>query len=235
MASPERNPRRGDRGQVTTAVRHVIDVIKLTQWIMNEKGLAEIVHPTSAFRLSCFDRCSTIWLWSIQSNLQTPCHFWRDRKNDAACVAQETSNCALTPQRTRCIASIAFSQQWRTTTSVILPVRSQSPRCTPIAPMRPSWGQNFISWSLSRVESTDPSLPGMTPSQRQEAYSDVVRVLRNLHSVDFDEVGLSTYGKTGHYVERNIQRLMAVSRKQSELRPGTRIGCNCLAAITSCF
>lgn len=64
---------------------------------------------------------------------------------------------------------------------------------------------------------TDPSLPGLSKTERQQAYDDVLRVLANIHRVDIHEVGLSSYGKSTRYVERQIRSLMFVSRKQTEL------------------
>ena len=68
---------------------------------------------------------------------------------------------------------------------------------------------------------TDPSMPGLTRKERDEAYSNVIQVLKNLHSVDYNAIGLSNFGKTQSttkgYVERQIQRLTSISIKQSEL------------------
>jgi aminoglycoside phosphotransferase (APT) family kinase protein len=64
---------------------------------------------------------------------------------------------------------------------------------------------------------TDPSMPKLSRNQRVKAYQDVIKVLANLHSVDCNEVGLSDYGRPSRYVERQLDRLLAVSRKQSEL------------------
>jgi len=69
---------------------------------------------------------------------------------------------------------------------------------------------------------TDPSMPEFTPSERSEAYRNVIQVLANLHSVKIQEVGLSDYGKPSRYVERQLDRLLSVSRKQSELAGETK-------------
>jgi hypothetical protein len=58
---------------------------------------------------------------------------------------------------------------------------------------------------------TDPSLPGMTSKERQAAFDHVITVLANLHAVDCEQVGLSNYGPKGAYVQRQLQRLLAVS------------------------
>jgi aminoglycoside phosphotransferase (APT) family kinase protein len=64
---------------------------------------------------------------------------------------------------------------------------------------------------------TDPSLPGMTVTDRKAAYRDVLAVLGHLHSVDYQAIGLGDYGRSGRYVQRQLQRLLAVSQRQAEL------------------
>jgi aminoglycoside phosphotransferase (APT) family kinase protein len=52
----------------------------------------------------------------------------------------------------------------------------------------------------------DPSLPGMTPAQRKDIFNEMNRVIAALHSVDYQAVGLETYGKPGSYLERQVAR-----------------------------
>ncbi len=52
----------------------------------------------------------------------------------------------------------------------------------------------------------DPTLPELTPGERAALYDDINRVIANLHSVDHAAIGLSEYGRTGHYLERQIAR-----------------------------
>ena len=66
---------------------------------------------------------------------------------------------------------------------------------------------------------TNPAMPGFSLSRkdREAAIQDVVSVLARLHAVDCATVGLSDFGKPGRYVERQLQRLLAVSRRQAQL------------------
>ena len=64
---------------------------------------------------------------------------------------------------------------------------------------------------------TDSSMPGMTKHDRRLAYEDAMLVMANLHNVDVARVGLRNYGKGGKYVQRQLNGLTAVSRKQAEL------------------
>ncbi len=52
----------------------------------------------------------------------------------------------------------------------------------------------------------DALLPEVAAPQRRAVYSEMVRVLAALHSVDYTQVGLGDYGKPGHYVERQVSR-----------------------------
>jgi len=52
----------------------------------------------------------------------------------------------------------------------------------------------------------DPALPGMTPTERAAHYDELNRVIAALHSVDYDAVGLSDFGRNGKYIERQVAR-----------------------------
>lgn len=61
-----------------------------------------------------------------------------------------------------------------------------------------SYEQGRIFW--------DPALPELDPGERAPIYSEMVRVLAALHSVDVADVGLGDYGKPGNYFERQYAR-----------------------------
>jgi len=52
----------------------------------------------------------------------------------------------------------------------------------------------------------DLTLPGMPPDDRRAIYFDMIRVLANLHTVDYIALGLEDYGKPGNYFSRQIGR-----------------------------
>jgi aminoglycoside phosphotransferase (APT) family kinase protein len=52
----------------------------------------------------------------------------------------------------------------------------------------------------------DALLPEVAAPERRAVYSEMVRVLAALHSVDYAAVGLGDYGKPGRYVERQVSR-----------------------------
>jgi aminoglycoside phosphotransferase (APT) family kinase protein len=52
----------------------------------------------------------------------------------------------------------------------------------------------------------DALLPEVAAPERRAVYSEMVRVLAALHSMDYVAVGLGEFGKPGHYVERQVLR-----------------------------
>ena len=52
----------------------------------------------------------------------------------------------------------------------------------------------------------DPRLPGMQPAERGAIFSEMNRVIAELHRVDFAAIGLADYGKPGNYFARQIDR-----------------------------
>lgn len=52
----------------------------------------------------------------------------------------------------------------------------------------------------------DPSLPGMTPSERTAIYDDMNRVIATLHGLDVKALGLESYGRHENHLQRQIAR-----------------------------
>lgn len=52
----------------------------------------------------------------------------------------------------------------------------------------------------------DQRLPGLSNAERAAHYDEMNRVIAALHQVDFQAVGLASYGKPGNYFERQIGR-----------------------------
>ena len=52
----------------------------------------------------------------------------------------------------------------------------------------------------------EQSLPDMSPSERGALYTELNRVIAELHKVDFAALGLADYGKAGNYFARQIDR-----------------------------
>jgi len=52
----------------------------------------------------------------------------------------------------------------------------------------------------------DAALPEVVAADRRAIYEEMTRVIAALHSVDPAAVGLADFGKTGHYIERQVAR-----------------------------
>lgn len=52
----------------------------------------------------------------------------------------------------------------------------------------------------------DGSLPDLTPAERTVHYEAIVDTLAALHAVDYEAVGLGSYGKPGNYFARQVER-----------------------------
>lgn len=52
----------------------------------------------------------------------------------------------------------------------------------------------------------DQALPGMPSAERHAIWDELNNVMAQLHALDFRALGLSDYGKTGNYLERQIAR-----------------------------
>ena len=50
------------------------------------------------------------------------------------------------------------------------------------------------------------ALPGFEPKERAALFAELNRVIAALHQVDYQAVGLETYGKPGNYLERQVAR-----------------------------
>ncbi|OMJ11550.1 putative acyl-CoA dehydrogenase IBR3 [Smittium culicis] len=73
----------------------------------------------------------------------------------------------------------------------------------------------------------DPAMAGVGASEKPLYLQEMVRVLAQLHAVDFKSVGLDGYGKEGGYYQRQCKSLVKVHDSQAEAVDtvtGTRVG-----------
>ncbi|MCX7362166.1 MAG: phosphotransferase [Alphaproteobacteria bacterium] len=61
----------------------------------------------------------------------------------------------------------------------------------------------------------DPSMPDQTPAERAAIFDSMNDVLAKLHKVDFQKVGLDSYGRSGNYIARQVARW---SKQYAELK-----------------
>mmetsp|Transcript_10755 Transcript_10755/g.23480 ORF Transcript_10755/g.23480 Transcript_10755/m.23480 type:complete len:381 (-) Transcript_10755:19-1161(-) len=60
-------------------------------------------------------------------------------------------------------------------------------------------------------------LPTLKPAERSLLYKDVIRVLAELHSLDYKKLGLEGYGKVGSYAQRQIKTWTRNYQAQDEI------------------
>ena len=63
----------------------------------------------------------------------------------------------------------------------------------------------IMEWVAGRVMA-DPLLPGLSPGDRRRVPNSMNDVLARLHTVDLQATGLTDYGASGSYFERQIHR-----------------------------
>ncbi len=66
--------------------------------------------------------------------------------------------------------------------------------------------QFFVMEALQGRTFWNPALPDLNMAERGAIYHNMVRVMADLHSVDFAAVGLSDYGAPGNYFDRQVGR-----------------------------
>lgn len=61
---------------------------------------------------------------------------------------------------------------------------------------------NFVKGRIFK----DVKLSQFTPLERSKMYEEIIKVLANMHSLDYQSIGLSNYGQSGNYYERQLKR-----------------------------
>lgn len=87
--------------------------------------------------------------------------------------------------------------------SLGFPVPHVHGQCREAAPV----GANFYVMDLVEGEIFwEGGLPSLAPAERGKIYASMNRTLATLHSIDPAEVGLSDYGRSTNYLQRQIER-----------------------------
>lgn len=216
----------GDQGQGTTKLRTSLDVIALANWIVAQPELRSLLLKTDLIKAEYvsngtklsqllsvkqfgFGQSNPTFLLQIMSTQSVVVAQWVLRKKPPK-VAHASAHALH--REYRVLKALKLHNQLHPTSQVPVPQVHVYCRDAQIL------GAEFyvMEFIQGRIF-TDPSMPKLTQQQRSEAYRDIIRVLANLHSVNCDQVGLSDYGRPSRYVERQLDRLLSVSRKQSKL------------------
>ena len=216
----QKKRRAGDQGQATTRVRQTLNVPALRKWMTEQPSLrpffpSEGQETELVVRQFGFGQSNPTYKLDVVSR---PSSFSQEpsvrsmvlRKKPVKVV--HASAHAL--HREFRVLQALYRHNESTTKDRHVPVPQVYAYCQDTSVV----GQEF--YVMEFVEGrifTDPSLPGMTVTERRQAYRSVLQTLANLHAVDIHSVGLGDYGKPGNYAARQIQRLLMVSARQTEL------------------
>jgi aminoglycoside phosphotransferase (APT) family kinase protein len=203
----------GAQGQQTTKVRQALNVVNLAQWMVQEPELKTKLPEHDASSLA---RLLQVRQFGFgQSN---PTYLIRVKEGNFVAVLRKK------PVSIAHASAHALHREFRVLNALIKHNQSNPQTRIPV-PIPYAYCKDkevlgaefYLMEFVSGRIFTDPSLPGLSSTERRAAYQNVVSNLSNLHSVDYVNVGLADFGNTGRYVQRQIQRLTAVSRKQSEI------------------
>ena len=219
MMSPPSDNIPGGSGQQTSAVRQSIDVASLCQWMSSEEAVRaylglghaatnmNIQEDQITVRQFGFGQSNPTYLLTISMQSSTPQLVLRRKPSK---VAHKSAH-ALDREYAVLVGMSRHNQTCPPKKDV--PVPRVLAYCSDAAVL----GAEFylMEFVQGRIF-TDPSMPGLSKADRRTAFADVVRVLANIHCVDWSANGLEKFGRRGGYVFRQIRRLMAVSQKQAE-------------------
>lgn len=209
--------RQGDEGQRTTPVREALNVDQLCRWMSKQPAFVALSAD-----MSCYETLRSVL--SIrqfgfgQSNPTYQLRFVGNNGDLHSLVLRKK------PQTIAHATAHALHREFRVLHALQQHNQSNSPAHAVPVPRVYAYcnditviGAEFyiMEFVQGRIF-TDPSLPGM--HNREAAFQNIITVLSNLHhAVDWEQLGLGDYGKQGRYVERQLERLVTVSRKQAAL------------------
>ena len=205
-------PAKESDGQVTTPVRNALDVPALAQWMVEQSELSWLM----------LEGASRVELRQFGFGQSNPTYMVRIL--DFQGEVQASVVLRKKPLKVAHASAHALHREFRVLRALEEHNMRNPGQKVPVPKVYAYCkDENVLGAEFYLMEfvkgriNTDPALPGMSKSERIDAYRDVLTVLANLHAVDYKKLGLEDYGRNGCYVQRQIERLMAVSQRQSEL------------------
>lgn len=208
-----KRPRQGHEGQATTRVRETLNLDQLCRW-MSEQPTLVALSPS----IACYKTLRA--LLSIRQF-----GFGQSNPTYQLTIGDRSLVLRKKPQKIAHATAHALHREFRILNALHRHNQENPDSCVPVPRVyayckeTAVLGAEFyvMDFVAGRIF-TDPSLPGMSKQHRQAAFQNTISVLSNLHhAVDWDHLGLGDYGKHGRYVERQLERLVAVSRRQAAL------------------
>lgn len=206
-------------GQATTKVRDAIDVEKLAKWMLQQPALRVFLQPTSRVMVRQFGFGQSNPTYKITI------------RNTTTTVIDSAATISLVlrkkPVKIAHQSAHALHREFRVLEALqqhnSTAAAASMERVIPVPKVYAYCKDNSVLGSEFYVMEfvngrifTDPSLPGL--NDRADAYQHVLQVLAALHSIDIEAVELSDFGNTkSNYIERQLDRLLAVSRRQAQL------------------
>lgn len=203
-------------GTATTQVRDDFDQFRLSTWLVAQQAFVDLLPtPWSAAALAealtvrqfGFGQSNPTYLLSITTSKETLKLVMRKKPRE---VAHATAHALH--REFRILKALEEHNRHHAQQTVPAPTVHVYCKDTTVA------GAEFyvMEYVQGRIF-TDPTLPGLSVADRQACYRSLLQVLGNLHSIDYQSIGLGDYGKSSRFVQRQLKRLAAVSRKQAEL------------------
>lgn len=209
----------GGRGQSTTEVRQPLDTQKLVKWLVEDpvKKALEF-HPVSSFLSDASTLIHKVEIRQFGFGQSNPTYLLKIKDAEFSAVLRKK------PNKIAHASAHALHREFRVLKALRLHnqrnphIRVPVPNPYVYCKDKDVIGAEFylMEYVSGRIF-TDASMPELTPEERRLAFSDVITTLANLHRVDIADVGLESFGKRSNYVERQLQRLLVVSKKQSQL------------------
>ena len=210
----------GAQGQKTTAVRQQLNIVNLSQWMAQEYNLKDAFagKPVHSYLSSPSKLATKMEIRQFGFGQSNPTYLIKIKDADFEAVLRKK------PDRIAHASAHALHREFRVL-KALHQHNKQNPQSIVPVPIPYAYcrDKNVLGAEFYLMEYvsgrifTDPQLPGISSEERRIAYDNIVSTLANLHGIDYVKVGLEDYGKSDRYVERQIQRLLSVSRKQSEL------------------
>jgi aminoglycoside phosphotransferase (APT) family kinase protein len=215
----------GDHGQATTRVREPLSINSLAQWMIEQPALLDLLRRYALeTRWTVETLVTSIQLRQFGFGQSNPTY-----KLSILHPTEARSLLSLVlrkkPRKVAHASAHALHREYRVL-QALSRHNTQNPHATVPVPNVYAYCSNpsilgaefyLMEFVQGRIF-TDPSMPGMSTTDHRTAYQHIITVLAHLHhSVDFCSLGLQDYGKHGRYVERQLERLLMVSRKQADL------------------
>lgn len=215
-------PYQSDDGQVTTDVRQQLPLHSLARWMVQNDELRShfSMHPASAFLSDAALLGGSFQIRQFGFGQSNPTYLLRiPEASDFAVVLRRKPSAVAHPSahalhREYAVLKALQRHNRRCPLEDQVPVPCPFSYCDDTSVV----GAEFylMQFVAGRIF-TDSSMPSMSKEDRQQAFLSVMNVLANLHNVNIANVDLESFGKPGMYVERQLNRLVAVSRKQAQL------------------